>query len=411
MRDKELYRKILGIEEPWTVKEVELDRAKGEVRVRLEHRGGRRLQCPECGTPCPGYDARPRRWRHLDTCQFRTILVAQVPRVECSEHGVRQVSVPWGEPGSGFTALFEALVIDWLKEASISAVAEQLGLGWEATAGIMSRAVRRGLERRALKLPRRIGVDEVSYQKRHEYVTVVHDPEQGVVVHLADGRGRECLDTFYKSFPEEERTAVEAVTMDMWEAYIVSTVDYIPGAEKKIAFDKFHIAQHLSKAVDQVRRQENKVLLAEGDERLKGTKYLWLLHPDHFREDRWTAFEPLRTGTLRTARAWAIKTLAMELWRYRRRGWARRAWLRWYSWAIRSRLEPIKKVARMIKRHLEGILTAVVLGVTNARAEGLNAKIQWIKATARGFRNRDRFRDAIYFHLGGLDLYPAALTR
>jgi transposase len=101
----------------------------------------------------------------------------------------------------------------------------------------------------------------------------------------------------------------------------------------------------------------------------------------------------------------------MELWRYRRRAWARKAWLRWYSWAIRSRLEPIKKVARMIKRHLEGILTAVVLGVTNARAEGLNAKIQWIKATARGFRNRDRFRDAIYFHLGGLDLYPAALTR
>jgi transposase len=275
----------------------------------------------------------------------------------------------------------------------------------------MSRAVRRGLERRELKLPRRLGVDEVSYQKRHEYVTVVHDPEQGVVVHLADGRGRECLDTFYKSFPEEERSAVEAVTMDMWEAYIVSTVDYIPGAETKIGFDKFHIAQHLSKAVDQVRRQENKVLLAEGDERLKGTKYLWLRHPDHFREDRWAAFEPLRTGTLRTARAWAIKTLAMELWRYRRRGWARKAWLRWYSWAIRSRLEPIKKVARMIKRHLEGILTAVVLGVTNARAEGLNAKIQWIKATARGFRNSDRFRDAIYFHLGGLDLYPASLTQ
>jgi transposase len=411
MRDKELYRRILGIEEPWEVQEVELDGVKGEVRVLLEHRGERRLQCPECGTPCPGYDARPRRWRHLDTCQYRTILVAQVPRVECPQHGVRQVRVPWGEPGSGFTALFEALVIDWLKEANITAVADQLGLGWEATAGIMSRAVRRGLERRELKLPRRIGVDEVSFQKRHEYITVVHDPGKGVVVHLADGRGRECLDTFYRSFPEEERTAVEAVTMDMWAAYIASTVDYIPGAETKIGFDKFHIAQHLSKAVDQVRRQENKVLLAEGDERLKGTKYLWLKHPDHFQQERWRGFEPLRTSTLRTARAWAIKTLAMELWRYRSRAWARKAWLRWYSWAIRSRLEPIKAVARMIKGHLEGILTAVVLGVTNARAEGLNAKIQWIKTSARGFRNRDRFRDAIYFHLGGLDLYPAALTR
>lgn len=410
MRDKELYQKILGIEEPWKVRDVELDGARGEVRVLLEHRGGR-LACPECGAPCAGYDARPRRWRHLDTCQYRTILMARVPRVECPEHGVLQVRVPWGEPGSRFTALFEALVIDWLQEASIAAVARQLRLGWEEAAGIMSRAVRRGLARREAKLPTRHGVDEVSFQKRYEYVTVVHDAQAGVVVHVADGRGRDCLDTFYESFSEEQRGAVESVTMDMWAAYIASAVDFIPGAERKIAFDKFHVAQHLSKAVDQVRREENKALLGEGDERLKGTKYLWLRHPDHFQDERWTAFEPLRTSTLRTARAWAIKTLAMELWRYRRRGWARKAWLRWYSWAIRSRLEPIKKVARMIKRHLEGILTAVVLGITNARAEGLNAKVQWIKATARGFRNRGRFRDAIYFHLGGLDLYPAGVTR
>jgi len=412
MRDKELYRKILGIEEPWTVTDVELDRDKGEVRVVLAHRAGNELRCPECSTPSPGYDARPRRWRHLDTCQYRTILMAQVPRVSCPEHGVRQVSVPWGEPGSRFTALFEALVIDWLKEASLSAVARQLGLGWTETSGIMSRAVCRGLARRESKLPTHTGVDEVSFQRRHEYVTVVHDAQKGgVVVHVADGRGRECLDTFYEGFSEEERSAVESVRMDMWAAYIAATEEFIPGAETKIAFDKFHIAQHLSKAVDRVRQQENKALLAQGDERLKGTKYLWLQHPDHFREERWRAFEPLRTSMLRTARAWAIKTLAMELWRYRRRGWARKAWLRWYSWAIRCRLEPIKAVARMIKRHLEGILTAVVLGVTNARAEGLNAKIQWIKATARGFRNRDRFRNAIYFHLGGLDLYPATLTR
>ncbi len=410
MRDKDLYSKILGIEEPWRVEEVELDAGRGEVRVVVKHRAGR-LACPECGRPCSGYDARPRRWRHLDTCQYRTILVAQVPRVECTEHGVRQVSVPWGEPGSRFTALFEALVIDWLQEASIAAVARQLKLGWEETAGIMDRAVRRGLARRQAVLPPRMGVDEVSFQKHHEYVTVVHDPTRGVVVHVADGRDRECLDSFYRDFPEEARTAVESVTMDMWAAYIASTEDFIPGAEGKIAFDKFHVAQHLGKAVDQVRRQENKALLAEGDERLKGTKYLWLSHPDHFQEERWTAFEPLRTSTLRTARAWAIKTVAMTLWHYRRRAWARKAWLRWYSWAIRSRLEPVKRVARMVKRHLEGILTAVVLGITNARAEGLNAKIQWIKATAHGFRNRDRFRNAIYFHCGGLDLYPATLTR
>jgi transposase len=151
--------------------------------------------CPECGAAKRRYDSRSRRWRHLDTCQFQTILVAEVPRVECAEHGVRQVRVPWGEPGSRFTALFEALVIDWLREASVAGVARHLGLSWTAVAGIMKRAVERGLARREPRLPAHLGVDETSFQKRHEYVTVVLDRVgEGAVVHVADGRGREALD-------------------------------------------------------------------------------------------------------------------------------------------------------------------------------------------------------------------------
>jgi transposase len=142
----------LGIEDPWLVEDVELDREQGEVRVVLRHRPGR-LECPECGARCAGYDSRPRRWRHLDTCQFRTILVAPVPRVECPEHGVHQIKVPWGEPGSRFTALFEALVIDWLKEASISAVARLLGMDWDEVSGIMERT----LPRNASALPATLG--------------------------------------------------------------------------------------------------------------------------------------------------------------------------------------------------------------------------------------------------------------
>ncbi len=230
-------------------------------------------------------------------------------------------------------------------------------------------------------------------------------------MHVADGRGRDCLDDFYKGFEEKERKAVESVSMDMWPAYIGSTEQYIPGAETKIAFDKFHVAQHLSKAVDKIRRQENKILVSQGDEFLKGSKYLWLQNPDNMSDERWAGFEELRESSLKTARAWAIKELAMSLWYYAYRGSARKAWNKWYSWAIRSQLEPIKKVARMVKRHLEGILTAIVRGVTNARSEGINAKIQWVKYTARGCRNRERFRNAIYFHLGGLDLYPESIRR
>ena len=339
------------------------------------------------------------------------MLVAQVPRIECPDHGVLQVRVPWGEPGSRFTALFEALVIDWLQEASVSGVSRLLKLDWGEVDRIMARAVCRGLARRQRGLPLRIGVDETSFQKRHEYVTVVCDQQEGVVVHVADGRDRDCLDSFYKAFDEGERQAVESVSMDMWAAYIGSTEQYIPGAGTKIAFDKFHVAQHLSKAVDKIRREENKALISQADERLKGSKYLWLQNPENISDERWASFESLRHSSLKTARAWAIKEVAMSLWGYTYRASARKAWKAWYSWAIRSKLEPIKKVARMIQRHLEGILTAIVRGVTNARSEGINAKIQWIKYTARGFRNRERFRNAIYFHLGGLDLYPEGVRQ
>jgi transposase len=176
-----------------------------------------------------------------------------------------------------------------------------------------------------------------------------------------------------------------------------------------IVFDKFHIAKHLGDAVDKVRRRENRELVSKGNERLKRSKYLWLQNPDRMSTKRWREFAPLRDSRLKVARAWAIKEAAMLLWGYVRRGWAERMWDRWYGWAIRSRLEPIKRVARMIKRHWEGVINAATTGVTNARAEAINGRIQWLKRMACGYRNRANFRNAIYFHLGGLDLYPEAL--
>lgn len=155
MRDTELYAQILGVRKPWEVTGVSLDLRAGEVEVFVGHGSPEALQCPECGAGAKRYDSRERRWRHLPTCQYRTILVADVPRVRCSEHGVKTVAVPWSDPGSGFTALFEALVIDWLREASISAVARRLDLTWDQVDGVMQRAVERGLLRRELVAARR----------------------------------------------------------------------------------------------------------------------------------------------------------------------------------------------------------------------------------------------------------------
>jgi transposase len=408
MRDRQLYEKILGIEKPWKVTGVDVDLDEGEVRVHVANLE-RKLPCPQCGRLCGRYDARPRRWRHLDTCQYPTILIAEVPRVECEMDGVLQVRVPWAVAGSRFTALFESLVIDWLKESSISAVARLLRLSWEETDGIQQRAVQRGLVRRRRQLPglpKRLGVDETSFRKRHQYATVVLDQDKDIVVHLADGRGRDTLDGFFDEFSKREREAVESVAMDMHGPYIAAVTAAVPDAGRKIAFDRFHVARHMVDAVDKVRRREHKELKAEAINPLTGTRYLWLQNPERMEIERLLQLDALKRSCRKTARAWAIKELARSLWHYRRRRWAREAWLEWYSWAIRSRLEPVRRVARMVKTHLEGIVNAVVLGVTNARSEAVNAKIQWVKYTARGFRNRKRFHAAIYFHLGGLDLYP-----
>ena len=255
MQDRELYRQILGIESPWKVVRVELRRADGEVHVFLEHDEQVRWPCRQCSAVCALHDHQPeRRWRHLDTCQYRTILHARPPRSDCSEHGPRVVRLPWAEASSRFTALFEALAISWLKEASQQGIAELLALSWDEIHGILERAVQRGLERRAAEPIPYLGVDEKSFRKRHRYLTVVNDLNRSRVLFVAEGRRQASLDGFWKTLSAEQLARVEAVAMDMWDPYVASTREHLDKSEKKIVYDKYHIAAHLAKAVDQVRR-------------------------------------------------------------------------------------------------------------------------------------------------------------
>ena len=386
MRDRDLYAKILAICAPWHVSDVVLDVAAGTVEVFVEHRGEAR--CPKCGKPCAGYDAPRRRWRHLDTCQFQTYLTADVPRVACAEHGVSQAATPWAEPGSRFNALLEAVVIDWLKEASFSAVARRLGLTWDEVDGIMSRAVERGLARRDASAPTRIGLDETSLQMRHEYVTVVTDLDGRRVLSVVDGRTRDAVDAHFAAIPAESRAAIEVVAMDMWRPYMDAAAKWLPDA--RVCFDRFHVARHLGEAVNTVRKEEHRRLRTEGDGTLTGTKYLWLESPSSMRPERRTLLGKLKDACTRTGRAWALKEAASRLWDYVSITWARKAWLAWAALASRSKLEPMVRAARMIRTHLHdlfftGILNAVVLRTTNAAAESMNARIQRIKRMACGY--------------------------
>ena len=199
------------------------------------------LACPRCGRTCPGYDARQRRWRHLDTCQFRTQVVAQVPRVQCPEHGCLTVAVPWAEQNSRYTLLFEAFVISWLKAASIHSVSKQLRLSWTAIDNIMERAVRRGLADTPDRDTSQLAVDETSFRKGHDYVTIVSN-HLGQVLAVEDGRSKQSLGRFYQSLDASRRQAIKSVSMDMSPAYQQSTFEHVERAHRKIAFDDFHVA-------------------------------------------------------------------------------------------------------------------------------------------------------------------------
>ena len=375
MQDTKLFETILGIPTPWHVARVELKPEDERVDVWLEHEPTR-WPCPNCGETVPAFDhAAERTWRHLDTCQFQTHLHAEIPRVQCPTHGVKQVRVPWAAPRSRFTGLLERLIIDLILQCStVKGACEIAGVSWDEAWGVMSRAVARGHARKEARPIRYIGVDEKAFRKGHRYHTIVCDLQRATVEFVAEDRKTESLAAYYAQLTDAQRRALHAVAMDMWEAYIGATRAGLPAGDEKIVFDRFHIMREMTKAVDTVRKQEHRAFLRAGEgSPLTGTKYLWL-----FSDER------------RPERHAAVK----------------RFFTRWYGWAIRSRLAPVKQVAKTLKRHLAGVLRFVQHPITNGVAEGLNSKIMSIKRKAGGFRNPSHFTTAIYFHCGGLDLYP-----
>ena len=411
MQDIELYRQLLGLNTPWTVTRVELRIKEQRVEVWAGHAESARWPCPECATELALYDhGEERTWRHLDSCQFQTYLHARPPRVACPEHGVRQVRLPWAEPRARFTTLFERLAIDVLRETDVKGATRILGISWDEAWEIKRRAVARGRARRRPQAPARLGVDETAIARGHDYLTLVSDLTTGTVEYLAEERKQASLDGYFTSLTLAQRAQIQAVAMDMWEPYVQSVQTHVPQAERKIVFDVFHILQHMNTAVDKVRRAEHRRLRAQGDDTLTGSKYVWLYGeenvPDHHQE-RFTELTRRRSRKpLKTARAWSLKESLRDLWRCRSRVAAEEQWRFWYGWATRARLQPILEVARMIKRHLPNVLTYFRHRITNAMSEGIASKIQALKKMANGFRNRDNFKTAIYFHCGGLDLYP-----
>ncbi len=221
MESKELYRHLLGINEPWTVERVDLDMTQGRVDVYVGHAKGVRFACPECGQEHPVYDHSAERvWRHLDSCQFMTYLHASPPRVSCTEHGVRQARLPWADEGSRFTHLFEALAVNVLLAANIERAAGLLRISWDQAWHLMERAVLRGRAAKGDALPKQIGVDEKAIAKGHQYMTLVCDLDQATVEYVGEGRREESLAAYFDAFGLARCAGIEAISLDMWPAFI-----------------------------------------------------------------------------------------------------------------------------------------------------------------------------------------------
>ena len=289
--------------------------------------------------------------------------------------------------------------------SSISAAAKLLNVDWQAVQSIMDRAVARGLERRDKSNIRNVGIDEKSFGKGQDYVSIMTDVDNARVLEVVPERTRVAADKLWQLMDALQRKLIQAVSMDMWSPFMEANRDACPDAA--IFYDKFHVSKYLNEEFDKVRRQENIQLVEEGDDHLKGTRQLWLYAMENLPEEKSVVMLSLRQVDLKTGRAWSMKENFRHFWECESVEDATVFFTTWYGWATRSKLPPIAKVGTMLKRHLSGLLSYVTHRITNASSEGFNSKIQSIKSAARGFSSFENYRTRILFFCGKLDLFPS----
>lgn len=398
---------ILRLAPKWCLGKVECRHAKGETHLWI-HAEPEALVCPLCGTACPIYDHTSERvWRHLDLCDYRSFLHASIPRVMCPTHGVRRIQVSWADPRIALTHAMERRVLDELRATKTTlATARILQLGWDQVHSVMKRGVARGLLRRANQPLHHVAVDEKALAKGQSYVTLIYDIDRSIVLDVVEHRTTESLSLYWQGVPYAIREEIQGIAMDMWQPYITATLQWVPGASWKIVHDRFHVASHMGKAVDDTRIEEHRRLKAEGDYTLTGTKHWWLYGQENLPIRLVDNLARLVATDLQTAQAWTLKENLRHLWSLPTFESARQYGLNWAQEAIKSGLKPVIKVANMIIHHIDQIANYARHRITSGKAEGINSVVMAIKRVARGYRTWQSFRTAILFFCGGLDVYP-----
>jgi transposase len=399
--EKELFTVALGIEEPVYVERIALDIEQGELHIHMDFRRGGRFSCSDCGEPdLTVHDTVEKSWRHLNFFQYKCYVHMRTPRTKCPSCGERLWIPPWGRKQSGFTLLFEAFVMALAKGMPISRIGELVGEQDTRLWRIVRFYTGQAYARKDFSAVTKVGCDETSSRKGHNYVTIFADMDSGEVIFATEGRDAGTVKAFADELPKHgaQPEQVSEVTMDMAPAFISGVADQLPKAS--VTFDKFHVIQALNKAQDEVRRMEQ-----SKNPLLKSTRYVWLKNPENLTDNQKKQLETLRYENLKTARVYQMKLTFQDIYRtIREPRAAEEAIKKWLSWAVRSRLDPVKRFARMVKTHIDGILRYFTSRLTSGGVEGINSRIQEIKRRARGFRNINNFISMIYLEAAGLDL-------
>jgi len=408
MRDTDLFQLALGLESPWYVSSSEFNTELKRLDVRIDFHKGSTFCCPECGhAPLKAYDTVEKSWRHLNFFQHEAYLAARVPRVACPQCGVRLIDkLPWARRESGFTLLFEAMIMTMAKSMPVNTIASYIGENDTRIWRVIHHYVYQARQQADYSQVKQVGVDETSSKRGHNYVTLFVDLEGPQILFVTEGKDASTVKAFRDDLTAHngDPDAITEFCSDMSPAFIKGVSSNFSNAH--LTFDKFHIMQVVNGAVDEVRRQEQ-----QDRPELKKTRYIWLKNKENLKKSQQETLEQLQMSklNLKTSRAYQIKLTFQEFFQQPPET-AEPFLKKWYYWATHSRLEPMKQAAYTIKRHWDGILRWFKSNITNGTLEGINSLIQAAKARARGYRTTRNLITMIYLIGGKLDFRLPCLT-
>ena len=404
MKDTDLFQMALSLLPPWLVESCTFDPKAKQLDIYLNFSRGGEFPCPECGRPdCKAYDTQDKVWRHLNFFEHVTYLHVRTPRVDCPDCGVKQVPVPWAREGSGFTLLFEAYIMAMAKEMPVNAIARLVGEHDTRIWRILHHYVEKARSEQDYSQVDKVGMDETSSKRGHNYITIFVDMDRSKVLFATPGKDAATLTAFKEDLmahgghPEN----IKQACCDMSPAFIRGIEDTFENSS--ITFDKFHCVKVINRALDEVRRIEQKTR-----PELKKTRFVWLKNPTNLTVKQQGVIETLNVPklNLKTAKGYQIKLTFQELYDQSKEK-AQEFLKKWYFWATHSRLQPMIKAARTIKRHWDGVLAWFDSGLTNGVLEGINSLIQAAKAKARGYRSDRNMITILYLIAGKLNLQPS----